>query len=158
MSDEASMSENQAASLEVAPGTRVQVDLIDRKGKREHLAFDLVPDEQADFESGFLGAGTPLGKAVLGHKAGSTVPYRVGDLVRVQVLSVEQSVRGPAADAAEKREALLRQARSKSDLNNMISFALTFDSKWGDYDPEEIANQWEDNSEKSDKPEDKPKE
>ena len=45
--------------------------------------------------------------------------------------------------AAAERDAKLDQAKSQAELGNMISFALTFDSKWGDYDPEEIAAKWE---------------
>ena len=54
----------------VALGTHVEVELIDESGASEHLAFDLVPDEQADFANGFLGAGTPLAQAIWGRTRG----------------------------------------------------------------------------------------
>ena len=54
---------SQERSLAVAPGMHVEVELIGENGLSEPLAFDLVPDEQADFANGFLGAGTPLATA-----------------------------------------------------------------------------------------------
>ncbi len=150
------MSKKDKTPRTVEIGTRVRVELVGRRGDRERLAFDLVADEHADYDAGFLGAGTPLAKAILGKIAGESVPYKVGDLIEVRVLGVGPSARGPAQDTAAKREAALRDARSKSELNNMISFALTFDSKWGDYDPEVIASKWdEDAGEKKEDKEEK---
>jgi GreA/GreB family transcription elongation factor len=127
----------------VALGRHVKVELVDKAGRREPLAFDLVSDDQADFASGLLSANTPLAKAILGKSPGSVVPYRVGDLVQVNILSVTASERTPSGNAAAQREEKLRQALNQADLSNAISFALTFDSKWGDYDPEGIAANWD---------------
>ena len=129
--------------LRVALGRHVQVELISKSGSAERLELDLVPDEQADFDRGFLGAGTPLARAILDQAAGQVVPYKMGDIVQVRLISVSPGVNVPPADAAEKRQALLRKAVDKSDLTNAISFALTFDTKWGDYDPEGLASNWE---------------
>ena len=54
---------NTNTTLQVAQGTHVEVELVDEAGAREPLAFDIVPDAQADFAQGFLGAGTPLAQA-----------------------------------------------------------------------------------------------
>src|SRR5512139_2611852 len=67
--------------LAVALGTHVTVELIAESGTGESLAFDLVPDEQADFVRGFLGVGTPLAQALVGMVAGESVVYRLGDVV-----------------------------------------------------------------------------
>jgi hypothetical protein len=123
-------------------GTRVEVELIDDAGRAEGLAFDIVPERAADFSAGFLGAGTPLAQAILGERAGCTVPYRLADVVAVRILSVQASQRTPEAGAAEARQAVLREAVDKSNLEDAVRLALTVDVKWGDYDPEGIEPAW----------------
>jgi len=121
--------------LPVALGTHVQVELIDEAGASEPLAFDMVEDAQADFAHGFLGLGTPLAQAILGKPAGSMVPYRVGDVVQVCVLSVTQAARAPGDDVAARRQAVIQEVVAHSDRINDMAFALAVGSKWGDYDP-----------------------
>lgn len=121
--------------LPVALGTHVQVELIDESGASEQLSFDLVEDAQADFAHGFLGIGTPLAQAILGKSAGSMVPYRVGDVAQVSVLSVAQAVRAPDEDVAAKRQAVIQEVVAHSDRITDMAFALAVGSKWGDYDP-----------------------
>ncbi len=123
-------------------GTRVEVELIDDAGGAERLGFDVVPASAADFSAGFLGAGTPLAQAILGERAGSVGPYRLADVVAVRILSVEPSARAPQPGAAEAREAALREAVDKSNLEDAVRLALTVDVKWGDYDPEGIEPNW----------------
>jgi hypothetical protein len=125
-----------ATSTAVHVGTRVEVELIDSAGGAERLAFDVVPESAADFSAEFLGAGTPLAQAILGEMAGTTVPYKIADIVAVRILSVEASRRVPDSGAAEARQALLREAVDKSNLEDAVRLALTVDVKWGDYDPE----------------------
>jgi len=60
----------------VETGAHVSVTLRYEDQSEETLELDIVPDEMADFTKGFLGEGTPLAKAILGHAAGETVPYR----------------------------------------------------------------------------------
>jgi hypothetical protein len=121
--------------LRVGPGTHVQVELVDEAGNTEHLAFDVVPDAQADFAHGFLGIGTPLARAILGQPAGIAVPYRIGDIVQVRIQSVTLDVHAPSADAEAKRQAVLRQALAQAEQVSDMAFALAVGSKWGDYDP-----------------------
>jgi hypothetical protein len=123
-------------------GTHVEVELLNAGGGAEWLAFDVVPESAADFSAGFLGAGTPLAQAILGEVAGSTVPYRLADIVAVRILTVEPSRRTPEAGAAQAREALLRGAVDKSNLEDAVRLALTVDVKWGDYDPEGLEPNW----------------
>jgi hypothetical protein len=126
----------------VRVGTRVAVELIDDAGGAERLAFDIVPERAADFSAGFLGAGTPLAQAILGKTAGSVVPYSLADVVAVRILTVEPSARAPVPGAAEAREAALREAVDKSNLEDAVRLALTVDVKWGNYDPEGIEPNW----------------
>ena len=121
--------------LKVGPSTHVEVELVDETGDAERLAFDIVPDVQADFSHGFLGIGTPLAQAILGQTAGSAVPYRVGDMVQARILSVTLDVHTPSTDIEAKRQAVLRQAIAQAEQVSDMAFALAVGSKWGDYDP-----------------------
>ena len=119
----------------VTVGTHVEVELIDEAGARERLAFDLVPDKQADFANGFLGEGTPLALAILGQTTGSVVAYQVGDVVKVSILTVTPKARAPVEDVAAKRQAVIEQVVAESNRISDMVFALALGSKWGDYDP-----------------------
>ena len=121
--------------LRAGLGTHVEVELVEQSGDSEHLSFDIVPDDQSDFAHGFLGVGTRLAQAILGQPAGSVVPYQVGDVATVQILSVTLDVRAPSGDVAAKRRAVIQQAVAQSDLVSDMAFALAVGSKWGDYDP-----------------------
>jgi len=85
-----------------------------------------------------------LAQAILGERAGSVVPYHLADVEAVRILSVEPSQRVPEASAAQAREAMLREAVDKSNLEDAVRLALTVDVKWGDYDPEGIELNWTD--------------
>jgi hypothetical protein len=115
-------------------GRHVVVELV-LDGESERLEFDIVPDEQADFEAGFLGHGTPLARAIEGLAAGQAAPYRAGGGGLVRVLSVEPARSGPPADVARRRAETLRKAVDQSDRTNAMMFASSFSGKWGDYDP-----------------------
>ena len=128
---------SQASSLTVGLGTHVEVDLIGEEGASEYLAFDLVPDEQADFANGFLGAGTPLAQAIWGKCAGEHVAYRLGDVIGVRLVTVTPAVRIQGEDVAARRQAVIQQAVAESERISDMVFALAVGSKWGDYDPGE---------------------
>ena len=135
--------ESTEAPIKVTLGTYVEVELISESGEKEMLAFDLVPDEDADLDDGLLGLGTPLGRAIKGKAAGDTVSYNMGDLRLVRVLKVTYSRRSLSeTNAATNRQAALQKAVSQSDLAEAIRFASTVNLKWGDYDPEGIADHW----------------
>jgi len=119
----------------VTVGTHVEVELIDDAGERERVAFDLVPDKQADFANGFLGESTPLAQAIRGRTAGSVMAYRMGDVVKVSVLTVTPGARAPIEDVAAKRQAVIEQVVAESNRISDMVFALAVGSKWGDYDP-----------------------
>ncbi len=126
---------SQAKALTVALGTHVEVELVDAAGASEHLAFDLVPDEQADFANGFLGAGTPLAHAIWSMSAGDVVAYHLGDVISVRVMNVSAAARVQEEDVAAKRQAVIQQAVAESERISDMVFALAVGSKWGDYDP-----------------------
>jgi hypothetical protein len=124
-------------------GMRAEIELLSEGGDVERLAFDVVADEQADFASGFLGAGTPMAQAILGQPAGATVPYEVADMIAVRILSVAPSERGPAPEVVAAREAAAQEAVSRANMEEMVRLALTVDVKWGDYDPEALESGWD---------------
>jgi hypothetical protein len=70
---------------------------------------------------------------LLGHSAGEVIPYLVGDLKEVRVISVEEGT-GVDSDAAERRRAEVRKAAAQSEITNQMIFATASGSKWGDYD------------------------
>jgi hypothetical protein len=105
--------------------------------------FDIVPDSDADFAAGYLGAGTPLAQAIMGQPAGSRVPYRAADIVEVRILTVTPSVNAPSGQAAANRQAVIEEAVSRSELADTLRLALTVDVKWGDYDPDALEANWD---------------
>jgi hypothetical protein len=117
-------------------GTHVVIELADTSGGRERLELDIVPDELADLAKGFLGAGTPLARAICDQPAGRTIPYHQADIVSVRILSVAPAHAAPGADAAQGREAALRKAVEEAQRTDAIVFASSFSGKWGDYDPQ----------------------
>lgn len=119
--------------IQIMEGTRVELELVAKDKSRERLNIILVNDDAADFDKGLLGLGTPLAKTLLGHIAGETLAYNHGDIVQVIVLSAQENAHAVIANAGDQREEALRRARDKAQHANMVSFALTFDSKWGDY-------------------------
>lgn len=132
------MAEELPKPLKVAVGTRVEVELVDRAGESERLAFELVPDRAADFAHGFLGEGTPLARAILGKTAGSVVPYQVGELVRVRLLSVAPGSATSPEELAAQRQAAHEKIVSDINRANAAAFAASYTGKWGDYDPEGV--------------------
>ena len=123
----------------VTLGARIEVELIDESGAGERLALVVVPDKEADFAAGFLGAGTPLARALLGQRLGSVVPYRQGDIWEVRILTVTSGARVPETGADASRQAVIRKALDKADLEDALRLALTVEVKWGEYDPEALA-------------------
>lgn len=126
----------------VKVGVHVTVELIDEAGHCEPLTLDVVADEAADFDAGLLGIGTPLGKAIAGRRAGSTAPYRMGDLREVAILSVRPAAAPAANDAAERRQATLDKAAQSIAKTDAQIFASTYEGKWGGYNPEGM-DHWE---------------
>ena len=123
-----------AQSVPVTRHSRVIVELVDNAGEAERREFTLVGAKQADFKSGLLDENTPLGRILLGRQAGEVLPYSVGDLREVRLLSVENGEADVSPEAAEKRREAVRQAEAQSEITNQMIFATASGSKWGDYD------------------------
>jgi hypothetical protein len=119
--------------MRVQPGYCVSINLLYRSGKREHLEFDLVTDKQSDYQAGFIGISTPFAKAILGEKAGITVPYFTDELLAIEILSIRESTR-TAADTAVQRDSAVQDAKDQIEFTNAVLFAASVDTKWGSYD------------------------
>lgn len=131
------------APLLVETGRHVELELRYENGESEQLSLDLVPDRSADFARGFLGEGTPLAQAIRGLPAGSVAAYHAGDVTSVRILAVTAGLSAEPEDLTERRQETLRQAVRASDKVNAIIFASSMNSKWGDYDPSGIQDDWE---------------
>ncbi len=126
---------------EVFVGSQVEVDLVDRAGKKEHLTFVIVPPEAADFSHGYLGVNTPLAQALLGERQGAVIPYLKDDIYAIEVISVIKSDITPPGDATDRREASLKKTIRQVQDTNAIVFASSFSGKWGDYDPDSVTKE-----------------
>lgn len=127
---------------EVAVGDHVRIELIDLRGQAETLTFDLVPAEAADIDRGLLGANTPLALAILGRAAGSSVPYTMGDVRQLRILSVGPSTQQELPDLRGRREAAMQKAADAIARTNAEISAASFSGKGGDYAPAGMAG-WE---------------
>jgi hypothetical protein len=124
-----------APNLIISTGCHVELYLITRDGKRDKLNIDIVPDEIADFSQGFLGAGTPLARILMGEKAGTVIPYLKDDIHAIEVLSVSVSTTEPPKDIDKVRKANMARTIHEVEHTSAVVFASSFSGKWGDYDP-----------------------
>lgn len=123
----------QELPAQVGIGCRVEIELIDQQGNREPFTFTLVREAAADLDQALLGANTPLAKAILGKYVGRTVPYKMGDIQSVHIVSVQPAPAVDTAEVAARREAVLQKARQAAERTNAEMFAASYDGKWGDY-------------------------
>jgi hypothetical protein len=126
--------EEQASIPPISLNCHVQVELLDQSGHAELREFSIVASRQADFKSGLLDENTPLAQLLLGHHAGETLPYRVGDLAEVRILAVHAGEGNAPSDAAARRRHDVQKAAAQSEITNQMIFATASGSKWGDYD------------------------
>ena len=122
----------------ITVGCQVEVDLLDRAGKKERLKVVIVPDEAADFSNGYLSENTPLAKILLGERTGVTIPYLHDDIFSIEVLAVTKPIDIPTHNAAEKRRSKMKKTLREVEDTNAMVFASSFSGKWGDYDPDSI--------------------
>ncbi len=132
MKDDAEQSTTSTGPIRM--GTQIEVELTSRDDEIERLIFTIVPDEQADFAAGFLGAGTPLAKTILGQTVGSELPYPVADMRSVKIVAAGVRGRRPTEDIPTRRETVTQDAVSQSEFTNAVIFASAVNTKWGDYD------------------------
>lgn len=126
----------------VEVGCYVEVELIDDRGQSEALAFDIVPEQAADFDAGRLGENTPLAHVILGEATGSLIPYSLGDIQSVRILQIQPGRTEALEDTAAQREASLQKALNAIARTDAAIFASSFSGKWGDYDPGGL-EEWE---------------
>jgi len=127
---------------QVGIGTHVEVELIDQQGNSEPMAFDLVRENRADLARGLLGENTPLAKAIRGKFVGSSVPYKMGDICRVRIVSVSPAEISAPADAEARRQQVLKKALNDAERTNADMFAASFSGKWGNYNTDDMA-EWD---------------
>jgi hypothetical protein len=125
---------NELPSFPVLLGSHVEVELVDTAGEIERRAFTIVAEKQADFKAGLLGENAPLGRALLGRYAGESIPYKVGDLHEVRILTVTKTTDPISGKSAEKRRAIVQEAANQSEIVSQLIFATARGSKWGEYD------------------------
>jgi Transcription elongation factor, GreA/GreB, C-term len=130
-------------------GCHVELNLLDDNGRKDRLSIDIVADESADFSHGFLGASTPLAKALVGEKTGTVIPYLQDDIFAIEIISVVPAIIHPPKDAQEKRQEKINKATREVEHTNAVVFASSFSGKWGDYDPDSLPT---DEKSKEDKP------
>lgn len=126
------------SGLKIWAGRHVELELKYQDGEIERLSLDFVTDQAADFERGFLGESSGLGRAIQGKQAGDVISYRSGDITQVKILSVSAELSAAPKDLTERREETTRKAVEHSDHTNAVMFASSTNSKWGDYDPDGI--------------------
>lgn len=124
--------------MQIGLGTHVEVDLIDEAGNAERMAFDLVPAKQADMGRGLLSAEAPLGKAVRGKFVDALIPYQMGDIRQIRIVSVGPREIASGIDAETRRADVLRKALDDAERTNAQIFAASYSGKWGDYDPDGV--------------------
>ncbi|OGO64891.1 MAG: hypothetical protein A2030_03610 [Chloroflexi bacterium RBG_19FT_COMBO_50_10] len=126
------------SKIKAGSGKHVEIELLSRTGNNEKMAFDIVPEQSADYARGYLSEGAPLAKALAGHLEGETVAYQMDELYAVRILQIRQSQEPPLADLAEERQAKYTQAIREAEHTNAVNFASSFSGKWGDYDPDSL--------------------
>ena len=122
------------SSFPILLGYHVEVELVDIAGESERREFTIVAEKQADFRAGLLGENSPLGRALLGRRAGEVIPYIVGDLQEVCILAVAKVSEPISGESAEKRRATVQEAANQSEIISQLIFATARGSKWGEYD------------------------
>ena len=115
-------------------GAYVEVELIDERGNREPMRFDIVREEHADLDRDRLGVQTPLAKAFIGKRVGALIPYRMGDIRQVQIMSVRPSQATTLENTEAQRQAQLQKALDAVERTNAEVFAASYTGKWGDYE------------------------
>lgn len=126
--------ESNMPPLSISLNCHVIVELVNSSGVAEQREFMIVTGKRADFKSGLLDENTPLGRLLMGHHAGETIPYQAGDLTEVRILAVTAGDGSFSSDAAEERRAAVQKAAARSEITNQMIFSTASGSKWGDYE------------------------
>lgn len=129
------MASTDEQGLKIWAGRSVILEVRYAGGESERMELSVVPDTAADFTRGLLGEGTPLGKAIIGKTAGSSIDYHAGDIVALRVISVSEGTGETPEDLTQRRAEAQRKAVEDADKTSLLIYASSMNSKWGDYDP-----------------------
>lgn len=134
------MSTSNPAPRRAMINTRVELELITEKGAREPLVIQLADDSAANIDEGWIGLETPLGRAIRGQPEGAQIAYRMGDIRSLRIVRVSDVDAPPPADAVERRQAILDEARRKAERTEQEMFSSSYTGKWGGYSAEDLSD------------------
>jgi hypothetical protein len=124
--------ENREEAIQI--GYCVAIEFISRSGNTERFTFDLVQDDKADIENGYLGISTPLGQTLIGARCGETIPYFNPEYKAIKILAIRKSNRVPGIEKTKSRKDSLQKTLRQIEYREAILFASSTDTKWGSYD------------------------
>jgi hypothetical protein len=79
----------------------------------------------------------------MGETPGILIPYFTEELMAVEIISIKESTRKSAENAAEKRRSAVKDAVDQIEFRNAVLFAASTDTKWGEYDADGLDfEQW----------------
>jgi hypothetical protein len=120
--------------------TRIELELVTERGERERMTVQLADSRNANLDEGWIDIEAPLGRAIRGQPEGARIPYVMGDIRSVRIVSIAPVEALPSEDAAERRQEILERARRKSERATQEIFSSSYGSKWGGYAAEDLAS------------------
>lgn len=120
--------------------TRIELELITDAGERERMVVQLADSRNANLDEGWIDIDAPLGRAIRGQPEGASIPYTMGDIHTVRIVSVRPVDELPSEDAEARRQEILARARRKSERATQEIFSSSYGSKWGGYAAEDLAH------------------
>jgi hypothetical protein len=79
---------------------------------------------------------------VRGKFVGAIIPYPMGDIRQIRIISVAPTQTAADVDAEARRAEVLKKALADAERTNAQMFAASFSGKWGDYNPDGV-DEWE---------------
>ena len=119
--------------------TQIELELITVAGAKERMTVQLADSRNANLDEGWIDIDAPLGRAIRGQPEGARIPYAMGDIRSVRIVSVAPVDELPSADAEARRQEILERARRKSERATQEIFSSSYGSKWGGYAAEDLA-------------------
>ena len=117
--------------------TRIELELVTERDERERMTVQLADSRNANLDEGWIDIEAPLGRAIRGQPEGARIPYVMGDIRSVRIVSIAPVEALPSDDAAERRQEILERARRKSERATQEIFSSSYGSKWGGYAAED---------------------
>ena len=120
--------------------TRIELELVTERDERERMTVQLADSRNANLDEGWIDIEAPLGRAIRGQPEGARIPYVMGDIRSVRIVSVAPVDELPSSDAEARRQEILERARRKSERATQEIFSSSYGSKWGGYAAEDLAS------------------